>query len=159
LLLPQADGSYHFFLYDPMPGGSGLLQQLLDQWETILDAAMQNLGSCEGRCKKSCYSCMRMYRNVFYHDLLDRYVAIRLLQDYQGQPHHERDLPAVQENTTSNTGQPTNRGEHALAELLVQAGLPQFLHQHSIDLGKPLGIRNLATTLVTNTCTIGGEKT
>ena len=107
LLLPQADGSYHFFLYDPMPGGSGLLQQLLDQWETILDAAMQNLGSCEGRCKKSCYNCMRMYRNVFYHDLLDRYVAIRLLQDYQGQPHHERDLPAVQENTTSNTEQPT----------------------------------------------------
>jgi hypothetical protein len=39
----------------------------------------------------------------------------------------------------TSSAQPTNRGEHALAALLVEAGLPQFEHQHSIDLGKPLG--------------------
>jgi hypothetical protein len=35
--------------------------------------------------------------------------------------------------------QSTNRGEEALATLLVQAGLPQFEPQHNIDLRKPLG--------------------
>ena len=138
LLLPQSNGGYHLFLYDPMPGGSGLLQQLLDQWGTIRDAAIQSLGACESCCKKSCYNCMRTYRNVFYHDLLDRHCAIRLLDDYQEQPKIERELPPTQEHTTG-TGKPTNRGEHALAEMLVQAGLPQFDHQHRIDLGKPLG--------------------
>ena len=141
LLLPQADGDYHLFLYDPMPGGSGLLQQLLDQWETIVNAAVQSLGACESRCKKSCYNCMRMYRNVFYHNLLDRHLAIRLLQDHLEAPHRERELLPIQENNASNLSsqQPTNRSEHSLAELLVQAGLPQFTHQHRIDLGKPLG--------------------
>src|SRR5207302_8903643 len=86
LLLPQSNGGYHLFLYDPMPGGSGLLLQLLDQWGTIRDAAIQSLGACESCCKKSCYNCMRTYRNVFYHDLLDRHSAIRLLDDHQGQP-------------------------------------------------------------------------
>ncbi len=138
LPLPQADGSYHLFLYDPMPGGSGLLQQLLEQWETILPAAVQSLSSCEANCKRSCYNCMRTYRNSFYHDLLDRHVAIKLLGEYQGRPRHEREFAPVQEAIESKN-RPTNRGEEALAELIEQAGLPRFEHQHSIDLGKPLG--------------------
>ncbi len=141
LLLPQGEGDYHLFLYDPMPGGSGLLQQLLDQWEISVNAAIQSLGACESRCRKSCYNCMRIYRNVFYHTLLDRHLAIRLLQDYLGTPARERELLPIQEQSASNTSseQATNRGEHTLAELLVQAGLPQFTHQHRINLGKPLG--------------------
>jgi len=138
LPLPQADDSYHLFLYDPMPGGSGLLQQLLEQWETILAAAIHSLSTCESNCKRSCYNCMRTYRNIFYHDLLDRQVAIQILHDYESQPRHEREFPPVQESVESKN-QPTNRGEEALAELLEQAGLPRFEHQHNIDLGKPLG--------------------
>jgi ATP-dependent helicase YprA (DUF1998 family) len=138
LPLPQANDTYHLWLYDPMPGGSGLLQQLLDQWETILEAAIQSLGKCPAKCKQSCYSCMRSYRNIFYHNLLDRHIAVQLLHDYQGRPHHERELPAVEEAATSN-GQPSNLGEYDLAEIIVQAGLPRFEHQRSIDLGKPLG--------------------
>lgn len=138
LPLSQADDSYSLFLYDPMPGGSGLLQQLLEQWETILDAAMHSLNTCESNCKRSCYNCMRTYRNVFYHDLLDRHEAVRILQSYVDQPRYERDFLPVQEAVSSHT-QPTNRGEELLAELLIQAGLPSFEHQHSIELGKPLG--------------------
>jgi len=138
LPLSQADGSYHLFLYDPMPGGSGLLQQLLEQWEAILAAAMHSLSTCESNCKRSCYNCMRTYRNSFYHDLLDRHVAIQLLHDYESQPRHEREFPPVQEAVESKS-QPTNRGEKALAELIEQAGLPRFEHQYDIDLGKPLG--------------------
>lgn len=138
LPLPQSDGSYHLFLYDPMPGGSGLLQQLIEQWQTILESAIESLGQCESSCQKSCYNCMRTYRNIFYHDLLDRHNTIQLLQHYQEQPQTERELPPVQEAVNSS-GQPTNRGEDALAALIVGAGLPQFEHQRSIDLGKPLG--------------------
>ncbi|GLV59818.1 DEAD/DEAH box helicase [Dictyobacter sp. S3.2.2.5] len=139
LLLPQSDGSYHLFLYDPMPGGSGLLQQLLDQWDPILESGTHSLSNCESHCKKSCYNCMRTYRNVFYHDLLDRYVAIQQLQKYRGDLKQERELPPLQENATNGNTQPTNRGEQALAEMILQAGLPGFEHQHRIDLGKPLG--------------------
>lgn len=138
LPLPQSDDSYHLFLYDPMPGGSGLLQQLLEQWQTILETAIQSLSTCESNCKRSCYNCMRTYRNVFYHDLLDRHIAVQKLQDYQSQPKHEREFPPLQESVASTT-QPTNRGEEALAEIITQSGLPSFTHQHTIDLGKPLG--------------------
>src|SRR5258708_24592403 len=97
LPLPQSDDSYHLFLYDPMPGGSGLLQQLIEQWEAILASAIHSLSTCESNCKRSCYNCMRTYRNIFYHDLLDRYEAITLLVEYQSIPKHEREMPAVEE--------------------------------------------------------------
>ena len=140
LPLPQSDDSYHLFLYDPMPGGSGLLHQLLEQWESILAAATQNLSTCENKCQRSCYNCMRTYRNIFYHDLLDRHEAVKLLADYQSTPKQERELAPVEESVASTSaGKPTNRGEEALAEMLVQAGLPQFEHQRRIELGKPFG--------------------
>jgi ATP-dependent helicase YprA (DUF1998 family) len=138
LPLPQSDDTYHLFLYDPMPGGSGLLQQLLEQWELILDTAISTLSQCQVSCKKSCYNCMRTYRNIFYHDLLDRYVAVQKLLDYQGSLKLEREIPPIQESMASKA-EPTNRGEKDLAEMIVQAGLPQFEHQRVIDLGKPLG--------------------
>jgi len=139
LPLPQADGSYHLFLYDPMPGGSGLLSQLIAQWETILENAMQSLSQCPAECLASCYYCMRTYRNIFYHDLLDRHIAVHLLSEYQQRPVSERELPPVQQ-VSAREARPGNRGELALAELLEQAGLPRFEAQHSIDLGKPLGV-------------------
>lgn len=139
LPLPQADASYSLMLYDPMPGGSGLLQQLLEQWEVILVAAIKALNTCETSCKRSCYSCMRTYRNVFYHDLLDRHVAVQLLHEYQSVPKHEREFPPLQE-VAARKSQPTNRGEEFLAEMLLQAGLPHFEHQHTVELGRPLGV-------------------
>ena len=84
---------------------------------------------------------MRTYRNVFYHDLLDRHVTVQLLREYQGVPKHEREFPALQEAVTGKA-QPTNLGENFLAEMLVQAGLPRFEHQHPIEL-----VHNQATFL------------
>jgi hypothetical protein len=140
LPLPQSDDSYHLFLYDPMPGGSGLLHQLLEQWESILAAATQNLNTCENKCQRSCYNCMRTYRNIFYHDLLDRHEAVKLLENYQSAPKQERELGPVEVTMASTSaGKPTNRGEDALAEMLIQAGLPEFEHQRRIELGKPFG--------------------
>src|SRR5258707_14318681 len=101
LPLPQPDDSYHLFLYDRMPGGSGLLQQLLEQWQSILAAATQSLTHCEGNCKRSCYTCMRTYRNIFYHNLLDRFEAVKLLSEYQGAPKQEREIPPLEQGTTS----------------------------------------------------------
>lgn len=138
LSLPQADDAYHLFLYDPMPGGSGLLQQLLEQWDKILAIAIQSLEGCESQCQRSCYNCMRTYRNVFYHNLLDRQSAVELLKSYLSQPQYEREFPPVQEAIVSQA-QATNRGEQALSELLAQAGLPPFEHQHRLELGTPFG--------------------
>jgi hypothetical protein len=38
------------------------------------------LESCPGQCDRSCYRCLRSYKNKFEHDLLDRHVGSVLLK-------------------------------------------------------------------------------
>jgi ATP-dependent helicase YprA (DUF1998 family) len=44
-------------LYDPMPGGSGLLDQLAERWEEVRDAALMLLTHCPSACESSCIDC------------------------------------------------------------------------------------------------------
>jgi ATP-dependent helicase YprA (DUF1998 family) len=139
LSCPQADETFDVFLYDPMPGGSGLLQQILDRWQQIIDAAAEVLASCPQQCEASCYDCMRTYRNVFYHGLLDRHKASKLIGEYTGDLKREHDMPAVEEAEPLPQGLPTNQGEHDLAATLDHAGFPPFDHQFKIEIGPPFG--------------------
>lgn len=139
LLLPQGDGSYHTFLYDPMPGGSGLLQQMIDRWEEVVSAARKALSDCPGQCESSCYECLRTYRNAFFHELLDRFKALDVLSEFDGKPSFEREDPPLKDFHESEKGGPTNRGEKALGEMLQQAGFPDFDDQQTIEIGSPFG--------------------
>ncbi|MFW6118828.1 MAG: DEAD/DEAH box helicase [Planctomycetota bacterium] len=137
LLLPKPDESYHTFLYDPMPGGSGLLQQMVDNWLDVLSAAKEALTECPAQCETSCYECMRTYRNVFFHTVLDRHVAASLLQKLDATPQFEREDPPREPLQDEGEGHPTNRGERALEEMLEAAGFPPFEHQREIEIGEP----------------------
>ena len=68
----------------------------LSNGRAFLLAATQNLSTCENKCQRSCYNCMRTYRNIFYHDLLDRHEAVKLIEEYQSTPKQERELTPVE---------------------------------------------------------------
>lgn len=139
LPLVRSDDRHGLALFDPMPGGSGLLQQIIDRWLETLAAATSLVNDCPDACERSCYRCMRTYRNVFYHDLLDRKKTLEILSEYGSKAQLEHDIPAVEEERTASVSSPTNFGEAELGVMLERAGFPPFEHQHAISIGPPYG--------------------
>ena len=68
------------FLYDTLPGGAGFAQQVGKLGLTIFEEALQILEVCPEDCDRSCYRCLRSYKNKFEHDLLDRHLGASLLK-------------------------------------------------------------------------------
>ena len=62
-------------LWDPMPGGSGLLDQLCERFGEIVQAAHEVVDNCPAVCGSSCIDCLQTFRNAYYHKFLDRAVA------------------------------------------------------------------------------------
>ena len=58
-------------LWDPMPGGSGLLDQLCERFPEVVQVAREVAGACPGRCESSCIDCLQSFRNAYYHRYLD----------------------------------------------------------------------------------------
>ncbi len=58
-----------------MPGGSGLLQQLIANLPRIVPVARELVGGCPAACDHSCIDCLQTFRNGFYHRYLNRHVA------------------------------------------------------------------------------------
>ena len=71
------------FLYDPMPGGSGLLKQIIENWERVRSEGLAITNDCKQQCDTACYECMKSYRNVFYHDALDRHKSAEILEQLE----------------------------------------------------------------------------
>jgi hypothetical protein len=68
-------------LYDNVPGGAGLVARLQEEkvLRDCLEAARERVsGSCG--CDKSCYGCLRNYRNQFAHQDLQRGPAVHYLE-------------------------------------------------------------------------------
>lgn len=64
-------------LYDPMPGGSGLLDQIVDRFAEVVTAACNVVRECPSTCERSCVDCLLAFENGFFHKHLDRHVAAR----------------------------------------------------------------------------------
>ena len=77
---PDED-NYSSILYDPMPGGSGLLDQICKRFDEVVSKALELAKSCPSVCDTSCIDCFQNYRNGFYHDELDRHLIIEKLED------------------------------------------------------------------------------
>lgn len=133
LLLPRGAEVWDVFLYDPMTGGSGLLDQLVERWVEIVSASKDSLESCPNACGKSCYSCMRTYRNIMSHSYLDRRRAVALLDEFSRKPEFAWSIPPrVVESEP--TGSSTNVAEARLRKLLVRVGFPPFDAQKTIPI-------------------------
>ena len=68
------------FLYDTLPGGAGFAQRVGQLGPAVFQRALDILQKCPAECDRSCYRCLRSYRNKFEHDLLDRHVGASLLR-------------------------------------------------------------------------------
>jgi ATP-dependent helicase YprA (DUF1998 family) len=68
------------YLYDTLPGGAGFSRRVADLGISIFEESLQLLEQCPEGCDRSCYRCLRSFRNRFEHDLLDRYLGASLLR-------------------------------------------------------------------------------
>jgi len=132
------DNTCSLLIFDPMPGGSGLLNQIMDNWRIIIAMAVKSLNNCSNNCDTSCYDCMRTYHNVFNHSLLDRKYAHDIMQDLLYEAEFESDIPPLDEvSKEEHKNKGTNKGEIKLPEILSKYGFPDFDSQKRIDIGPP----------------------
>jgi hypothetical protein len=68
------------YLYDTLPGGAGFAKRVGKIGQPVFNEALKILESCPDACDRSCYRCLRSYKNKFEHDLLDRHLGASLLR-------------------------------------------------------------------------------
>jgi ATP-dependent helicase YprA (DUF1998 family) len=68
------------YVYDTLPGGAGFAQRVGGLGLAVFEDALRILENCPENCDRSCYRCLRSYKNKFEHDLLDRHVGASLLR-------------------------------------------------------------------------------
>jgi ATP-dependent helicase YprA (DUF1998 family) len=68
------------YLYDTLPGGAGFAQRVGRLGLVVFEDALRVLEECSENCDRSCYRCLRSYKNKFEHDLLDRHLGSSLLR-------------------------------------------------------------------------------
>jgi len=133
LLLPQDEESYNVLIYDPMPGGSGIINQILEEWPYLIEKGMKVLESCQGGCERACYDCMKSYSNMLYHTDLNRHEAVSLLDGLKKDCTKVCSIDPVIEDTVPIGGS-TNIPEILLGKKLDSYGFPSFQRQVRIDL-------------------------
>jgi len=140
-LLPIAQpggGGLSLLLYDPMPGGSGLLDQMRDRWPEVIKAAKTVVAECPALCESACVDCLLHFRNSYYHRHLNRHTALARLDSWGNHLDFTHDIPP-RLPTPDSAEVPVNNPELTLRAMLERAGLQGYLPQHPIDLGRPLG--------------------
>lgn len=125
-------------LYDPMPGGSGLLDQLTAQWAEVLAEARDVVEHCPSACASSCIDCLQTYRNAFYHRHLNRLEALRCFQERGSALSFGHDIPPKQAVAgAEQAGRPGSEKEQVLRDMLIRAGFTTPVMNKVIDLGRP----------------------
>lgn len=78
---------YSIIIYDSVPGGAGHSRRLVTQdgkaLYNIFMSALRSMKNCD--CDPSCYKCLRSYENQKIHDILDRNLVIRFLNQFEGE--------------------------------------------------------------------------
>lgn len=68
------------YIYDTLPGGAGFVRRVGELGLSVFEKALSILEQCPDNCDRSCYRCLRSYKNKFEHELLDRQVGASLLR-------------------------------------------------------------------------------
>jgi ATP-dependent helicase YprA (DUF1998 family) len=117
-------GGHWAILYDPMPGGSGFLPQLVGYWETICQRAADALERCASQCEEACYSCLKHFRNQMDHDQLNRHTAINLLAELTQPLTLGHQVPAVVTQAAPDGDKADSQAEVSFAQICEQRGFP-----------------------------------
>jgi ATP-dependent helicase YprA (DUF1998 family) len=139
LAVAQAGGlGLSLLLYDPMPGGSGILDQMIDRWPEVVAAAQRLVEECPSQCQSACVDCLLRFRNAYYHRYLNRLTALDRFDQWKGTLRFTHDIPARLPTPTAGEI-PANDAELTLRAMLERAGLQGYQPQYPVDLGRPLG--------------------
>lgn len=68
------------YIYDTLPGGAGFSRRVADLGITVFEDTIQLLEDCPDACGRSCYRCLRSFKNRFEHSQLDRHLGASLLR-------------------------------------------------------------------------------
>lgn len=68
------------YIYDTLPGGAGFAKRVGERGLPVFEDALKILEECPDNCDRSCYRCLRSYKNKFEHDLLERHLGASLLR-------------------------------------------------------------------------------
>ena len=105
-------------LWDPMPGGSGLLDQLCERFAEIVSAALEVVETCPAVCGSSCIDCLQTFRNAYYHRFLERSVAKERIGEWGRSLSVDHDIPSLQPAATPRENAvPVNDAEVKLRHL------------------------------------------
>lgn len=129
--------SVDLVIYDPMPGGSGLLDQIVERWAEVCTAARSIVEGCPGGCGVSCIDCLRHYRNQWAHDHLDRHLAADCFSAWGDVLEVGHPIPPRMDLAKSEH-QPIGKPAERLQKMFERAGFPAPKAELRIDLGKPL---------------------
>lgn len=86
------------FLYDQLAGGAGYvveastrLAEILDEASAILRHTRADQAGSASACDRACYGCLLSFKNSYFHHLLDRKLALSLLEAVRSQTPAELD--------------------------------------------------------------------
>ncbi len=65
------------FLYDNLSSGAGYSSELASKVDELMAATRKLLEGCD--CDSACFRCLKNYGNKMFHDSLDRFAALDLL--------------------------------------------------------------------------------
>lgn len=125
LVVPRSDDRMDLVIYDPMPGGSGLFEQMLGRWNELVATAKELLGQCPQVCETACYGCLKTFRNQFHHALLNRHSASELLDAFAADPQGYRDIQPEFEEQSGDGRSPSNTPEARLVRMLAEHHFPK----------------------------------
>ena len=127
-------------LWDPMPGGSGLLDQLCLHFEEVVAAARELLSGCPSACESSCVDCLQTFRNGYYHKYLNRHGATACFDAWGSTLEFSHDIPAKQPSKAPSEGShPVNEAERRLRHLLLAAGFEEGIRGQQVRLDRAIG--------------------
>lgn len=84
----EIDGTIHrwsleapasLIIYDTVPGGAGHAKRIQESFAEVVDAALDQVRTCECSPETSCYGCLRSYSNQLWHESLVRGAAEAVL--------------------------------------------------------------------------------
>lgn len=117
-------GAYWAILYDPMPGGSGFLQQIIKHWVPICEKARNALAHCASGCETACYSCLKHFRNQIDHEALNRHRAIEVLDQWSQPLSLDHRIPQVVSQSGVDKTRPDSDAEINFATICAKRHFP-----------------------------------
>lgn len=135
------DPTVSALLWDPMPGGSGLLERICERFGDVVDVARQMVDDCPALCESSCTECLQTFRNAYYHRFLDRKNAAKRFGEWGRVLTPDHDIPPRQpeRRPAADDAMPVNDAESKLRTLLLRTGFGEGVRGEQIRLDSVLG--------------------